>query len=40
MEGDAHIVHAIRVELIWFVNILLTHFGVVVRPLSPFSFGR
>jgi len=29
--GDSHIVHAVRLEFLWFVNMLLHHFGVVVR---------
>jgi hypothetical protein len=34
-SGDEVIVHAVRMELVWFVNTLLTHIGVVVS--SPSS---
>src|SRR5579871_1227426 len=30
LPGDAHIVHAVRLELLWFINVLLYHVGVVV----------
>ena len=31
LKGDIHIVHAVRLELIWFVNTLLYYLGVVVN---------
>lgn len=34
LKGDIHIVHAVRLELIWFVNSLLNYLGVVVN-LTP-----
>jgi len=32
LKGDMNIVHVVRFELTWFVNTLLHHLGVVVRP--------
>lgn len=29
-KGDIHIIHVVRLELIWFVNTLLNYLGVVV----------
>ena len=30
-----NIVHVVRLQLTWFVNTLLHHLGVVVRPPDP-----
>ena len=34
LRRDVHIVHVVRLELLWFVNTLLNHLGVVVLSLS------
>ena len=31
LKGDVHIVHVVRLELLWFVNTLLNYMGFVVR---------
>jgi hypothetical protein len=33
-SGDEIIVHAVRIQLIWFVNTLLTYVGIVVSSPS------
>jgi Gamma tubulin complex component C-terminal len=33
LKGDIHIIHALRLELIWFVNTLLNYLGFVVCTL-------
>lgn len=34
LKGDVRIVHVVRLELIWFVNLLLHYLGIVVLPLE------